>query len=379
MHSIRFPYETSRAFPAGYGRQRASRNSAAKAAHDRPLPPPRPRHPPRLLAGLPIAEERYDVPDTPMPGDMDPPSSSPRTRTSSRTNTPAAPSSPPPTAAVAPRSAARPPSPATGCPSASPRLDLSGFWFRPTRLAAWARDRASWPRPPAPPASASPPAAAPSSSPTAPRPAGPRPLHPQQGSRRRDRRSPGRRRDRLARLLRRPRRARHPLRLPARLARRPPARAALPFDADARRSSPRSKPPRRPCTSTARPTAAARSRSPCRAAARAAHATIAIEGEASTARQRSPYPRAPAGATRLALGPAADLPADFRHYTVTLDAGGFAASRTLGVEIARDRGLAARRRPRRRGARAVAARGEPDACPPSPASPPAGPAPRPRR
>ena len=34
-----------------------------------------------------------------------------------------------------------PPSPATGSPSARRALDLSGFWFRPTRIAAWARTR----------------------------------------------------------------------------------------------------------------------------------------------------------------------------------------------------------------------------------------------
>jgi hypothetical protein len=40
-----------------------------------------------------------------------------------------------------------------------------------------------------------------------------------------------------------------------------------------------------------------------------------------------------AGETRLPLGPSADLPADFRHFNVTLDLGGVAASRMIGVEI----------------------------------------------
>ncbi len=48
-----------------------------------------------------------------------------------------------------------------------------------------------------------------------------------------------------------------------------------------------------------------------------------------------------AGETRLAVAPADDLPADFRHFTVTLAVEGFSASRGLGVEIAH----AARRGP----------------------------------
>ena len=45
-------------------------------------------------------------------------------------------------------------------PFGAPALDLSGFWFRPTRLAAWAETRLLGRRRPAPPASGSPPAAA---------------------------------------------------------------------------------------------------------------------------------------------------------------------------------------------------------------------------
>ncbi|WP_122523305.1 hypothetical protein [Pannonibacter phragmitetus] len=40
-----------------------------------------------------------------------------------------------------------------------------------------------------------------------------------------------------------------------------------------------------------------------------------------------------AGATRLNLGPAEQVPADFRHFRIALDAGGFVAARPLGVEI----------------------------------------------
>ncbi|WP_048649343.1 hypothetical protein [Nitratireductor soli] len=40
-----------------------------------------------------------------------------------------------------------------------------------------------------------------------------------------------------------------------------------------------------------------------------------------------------AGADRLVIARAQDLPGDFRHFTVTLAANGFAASRTFGVEI----------------------------------------------
>lgn len=40
-----------------------------------------------------------------------------------------------------------------------------------------------------------------------------------------------------------------------------------------------------------------------------------------------------AGETRLNTGPSEKAPADFRHFRITLDAGGFVASRSLGVEI----------------------------------------------
>ncbi|MHC1550461.1 hypothetical protein [Phyllobacterium sp. K27] len=40
-----------------------------------------------------------------------------------------------------------------------------------------------------------------------------------------------------------------------------------------------------------------------------------------------------AGATSLLIGPSEEAPADFRHFRITLNAGGFVASRSLGVEI----------------------------------------------
>lgn len=40
-----------------------------------------------------------------------------------------------------------------------------------------------------------------------------------------------------------------------------------------------------------------------------------------------------AGETRLVVGPSEDAPADFRHFRVTLDARGFVATRSIGVEI----------------------------------------------
>lgn len=58
-------------------------------------------------------------------------------------------------------------------------------------------------------------------------------------------------------------------------------------------------------------------------------ARVAIEGDAAGAREV----RLQRGATRLPLGPSEAMPADFRHFRITLKAGGFAATRTLGVEI----------------------------------------------
>jgi len=41
----------------------------------------------------------------------------------------------------------------------------------------------------------------------------------------------------------------------------------------------------------------------------------------------------PAGANRIAIAEAAELPADFRHFKVSIGVGGFSASRVFGVEI----------------------------------------------
>ncbi|HET9067488.1 MAG TPA: hypothetical protein VFN28_02500, partial [Amaricoccus sp.] len=91
--------------------------------------------------------------------------------------------------------------------------------------------------------------------------------------------------------------------------------------------------------------------------ARPARVSIAIEGESIHPRRLTLAREATAG--RIPLGPAESLPPDFRRHTVTLEADGFAASRTLGLEIARDPGPP----PADRIAEALAtaaARGEPD-------------------
>lgn len=69
---------------------------------------------------------------------------------------------------------------------------------------------------------------------------------------------------------------------------------------------------------------------------RPTRATVEIEGE--SIHPRNVTLTAPVTAGRLSLGPAEALPPDFRRYTVTLEAEGFAASRSLGLEIARDPG-----------------------------------------
>jgi hypothetical protein len=70
----------------------------------------------------------------------------------------------------------------------------------------------------------------------------------------------------------------------------------------------------------------------------------------------------PAGAAALALTEAEVLPADFRHFHVTLLCDGFAATRTLGVEVAREPGPAPAGLAGRiaEALATVAARGEPD-------------------
>ncbi len=65
-----------------------------------------------------------------------------------------------------------------------------------------------------------------------------------------------------------------------------------------------------------------------------ADATITIEGDfISTEKGLRLTRRLAAGATRLPIADAERLPADFRPFHVTIEAGGFAASRVFGVEI----------------------------------------------
>ncbi|MCJ8518738.1 hypothetical protein ABID21_001624 [Pseudorhizobium tarimense] len=60
---------------------------------------------------------------------------------------------------------------------------------------------------------------------------------------------------------------------------------------------------------------------------------VAIEGDFMS-RERFDYDfELPAGAQSLVVGPAEQAPADFRHFRITLKAGGFVAARSLGVEI----------------------------------------------
>lgn len=65
----------------------------------------------------------------------------------------------------------------------------------------------------------------------------------------------------------------------------------------------------------------------------AAHAAIGIEGDFMSTEHFSMEVDVAHGSTRLALGDTAELPGDFRHFAVTLSAEGFAASRVFGVEL----------------------------------------------
>jgi hypothetical protein len=60
---------------------------------------------------------------------------------------------------------------------------------------------------------------------------------------------------------------------------------------------------------------------------------VAVEGDFMSRERFDHDFKLEAGATRLNLGPAEQAPADFRHFRITLDAGGFVAARPLGVEI----------------------------------------------
>ncbi|PYE93557.1 hypothetical protein C8J35_1137 [Rhizobium sp. PP-F2F-G38] len=60
---------------------------------------------------------------------------------------------------------------------------------------------------------------------------------------------------------------------------------------------------------------------------------VAIEGDFMS-RERFDFDfKLKAGETTLLIGQAESAPADFRHFRITLDAGGFVAARSLGVEI----------------------------------------------
>ncbi len=60
---------------------------------------------------------------------------------------------------------------------------------------------------------------------------------------------------------------------------------------------------------------------------------VAIEGDFMSTERFDYDFILPSGATELTIGPSENAPADFRHFRITLDAGGFVASRSLGVEI----------------------------------------------
>lgn len=60
---------------------------------------------------------------------------------------------------------------------------------------------------------------------------------------------------------------------------------------------------------------------------------VAVEGDFMSTERFDYDFSLKAGATQFVIGPSERAPADFRHFRVTLDAGGFVASRSIGVEI----------------------------------------------
>jgi hypothetical protein len=60
---------------------------------------------------------------------------------------------------------------------------------------------------------------------------------------------------------------------------------------------------------------------------------VAVEGDFMSRERFDHDFTLAAGAVSLNLGPSEQAPADFRHFRITLDAGGFVAARPLGVEI----------------------------------------------
>lgn len=65
----------------------------------------------------------------------------------------------------------------------------------------------------------------------------------------------------------------------------------------------------------------------------AVEVNVAVEGDFMSRERFDHDFKLEAGATRLNLGSAEQAPADFRHFRITLNAGGFVAARPLGVEI----------------------------------------------
>ena len=209
-------------------------------------------------------------------------------------------------------------------PFGSPRVDLSGFWFRPTRLGTWARTviDARRGRHGAVPARA--PAAARCCWSTAPRPAGWRPTAAISRTRSEFEVALDAGAERDPRLVRRSRRARRALFLPARLcspARRRASPLPMPVEGDvadgdggrARRHAFRAAVLfRRRGRAGVRPSAAA---------GRASTSTSAIEGDFMSTEEPLRLPTSPlkAGATPARRSPPpSELPADFRHFGVTL-------------------------------------------------------------
>lgn len=64
-----------------------------------------------------------------------------------------------------------------------------------------------------------------------------------------------------------------------------------------------------------------------------ADVSVKIAGDFMSSESFALRTRLEAGAARLPLAETEDLPADFRHFEVTLNVGGFAATRVFGVEI----------------------------------------------
>ena len=64
-----------------------------------------------------------------------------------------------------------------------------------------------------------------------------------------------------------------------------------------------------------------------------ANVRIGIEGDFMSVEHMDLQRRIPAGQTRLLIGDTEELPSDFRHFNITIEANGFSASRVFGVEI----------------------------------------------